>query len=165
LVVVVPISRPLLALHALLVAPPLVLDHDGVVDEVAKRLVLARFQSLVKAMVKALQKPELLLLVGVGVIRGVSHHLHEVMLVLLDPHRTLGHGAELLRLLDQQLAGQVLIVEFPAELQPVDECWVRVAGGVVVPPRLGSTLQLVLGDGISLLVKADGEVDLGLDHP
>jgi hypothetical protein len=28
-----------------------------------------------------------------------------VTLVLLDPHRTLGHGAELLRLLDQQLTG------------------------------------------------------------
>jgi hypothetical protein len=52
-VVVVPISRPLLALHALLVAPPLILDRDGAVDEVAKGLVLARLQSLVKAVVKA----------------------------------------------------------------------------------------------------------------
>jgi hypothetical protein len=51
--------------------------------------------------VKDTQEPELLLLVGVGVVRGVPHHLHEVALILLDPHRTLGHGAELLRLLDQ----------------------------------------------------------------
>jgi hypothetical protein len=50
---VIPISHPLLAPHALLVAPPLVLDHDGVVDEVAKGLVLARLQSLEKAVVKA----------------------------------------------------------------------------------------------------------------
>jgi hypothetical protein len=28
-----------------------------------------------------------------------------VALVLLDPHRILGHGAELLRLLNQQLTG------------------------------------------------------------
>jgi hypothetical protein len=41
-VVVIPISRPLLAPHALLVASPLILDRDGVVDEVVKRLVLAR---------------------------------------------------------------------------------------------------------------------------
>jgi hypothetical protein len=52
-VVVIPISHPLLALHALLVAPPLLLDCDGAVDEVAKGLVLARLQSLVKAVVKA----------------------------------------------------------------------------------------------------------------
>jgi hypothetical protein len=51
--VVVPISCPLLALHALLVAPPLVIDRDGVVDEVAKRLVLARLQSRAKVVVKA----------------------------------------------------------------------------------------------------------------
>jgi hypothetical protein len=51
--VVVPISRPLLAPHALLVAPPLVLNRDGVVDEVAKGLVLAHLQSLAKAVVKA----------------------------------------------------------------------------------------------------------------
>jgi hypothetical protein len=103
--VVIPISRPFLAPHALLVAPPLVLDRDGAVDEVAKGLVLARLRCLAKAMVKASPEPELLLLVGVGVVRGVPHHHHEVALVLLDPHCTLGHGAELLRLLDQQLTG------------------------------------------------------------
>jgi hypothetical protein len=114
--VVVPISRPLLSLHALLVAPPLVLVHDGAVDEVAKGLVLACLQSLAKAVVKASQEPELLLLVGVGVVGGVPHHLHEVVLVLLDPHCTLRHGAELLHLLDQQFAGQVLLTERLAEL-------------------------------------------------
>jgi hypothetical protein len=31
---------------------------------------------------------------------SIPHHLHEVALVLLDPHRTLGHGVELLGLLD-----------------------------------------------------------------
>jgi hypothetical protein len=100
-IVVILISRPLFSPHALLVAPPLVLDRDGAVDEVAKRLVLACLQSLAKAVVKALQEPELLVLVGVGVLGGVSHHLHEVALVLLDPHRTLSHGAKLLCLLDQ----------------------------------------------------------------
>jgi hypothetical protein len=108
---VIPISRPLLAPHALLVAPPLVLDRDGAVDEVAKGL-----QCLVKAVVKASQELELLLLVGVGVVGGVPHHLHEVALVLLDPHRTLSHDVELLRLLDQQLAGQVLLAECFTEL-------------------------------------------------
>jgi hypothetical protein len=34
-------------------APPLVLDRDGAVDEVAKGLVLARLQRRTKAMVKA----------------------------------------------------------------------------------------------------------------
>jgi hypothetical protein len=138
--VVIPIYCPLLASHALLVAPPLILDHDGAVDEVAKGLVLARLQCLAKAIVKASQEPELLLLVGVGVVGGVPHHLHEVALVLLDPHCTLGHGAELLRLLDQQLTEQVLLAERLAELQPSDERWVWVGGGVVVPPNLGRTL-------------------------
>jgi hypothetical protein len=41
----------------------------------------------------------------------------------------------------------------------------RVGGGVVVPPSFGRTLQLVCGDGDALLVRADGEVELGLDHP
>jgi hypothetical protein len=41
-VVVVPISHPLLVLHVLLVAHPLVLHRDGAIDEMAKRLVLAR---------------------------------------------------------------------------------------------------------------------------
>jgi hypothetical protein len=77
--VVISISHPLLAPHALLVAPPLVLDRDGAIDEVAKGLVLARLQCLAKAS----QEPELLLLVGVGVVGGVPQHLHEVVLVLL----------------------------------------------------------------------------------
>jgi hypothetical protein len=71
----------------------------------------------------------------------------------------------LLRLLNQQLTEQVLLAECLAELRPGDECWVRVGGGVVVPPSLGRTLQLVCSDGDALLVRADGEVELGLDHP
>jgi hypothetical protein len=39
--------------------------------------------------------------------------------------------------LDHQPAGQVLLAERLAKLQPSDENWVQVAGGVVVPPRLG----------------------------
>jgi hypothetical protein len=60
-----------------------------------------------------------------------------VALVLLHSHRTLCHGAELLSRLDHLLAGQVLLAERLAELQSSDENWVQVAGGVVVPPRLG----------------------------
>jgi hypothetical protein len=108
---VVPISRPLSALHALHVAPPLVLDCNGAVDEVAKGFVLTMLQSLAKSVVKASQEPELLLLIGVCVVGGVPHHLHEVALVLLDPHCTLSHGAELQHLLDQQLTGEVLLAE------------------------------------------------------
>jgi hypothetical protein len=63
-----------------------------------------------------------------------------VTLVLLDPHRNLSHGAELLHLLDQQLIGEVLLAERLAELQPGDESWVRVGGSVVVPLCLGRTL-------------------------
>jgi hypothetical protein len=59
-----------------------------------------------------------------------------VALVLLHSHRTLCHGAELLSRLDHQLAGQVLLAERLAELQPSDENGVRVAGGVAVPSRL-----------------------------
>jgi hypothetical protein len=59
-----------------------------------------------------------------------------VVLVLLHSRRTLCHGAEPLSLLDHQLAGQVLLAERLAELQPSDESWIQVAGGVVVPSRL-----------------------------
>jgi hypothetical protein len=67
--------------------------------------------------------------------------------------------------LDQQLTGEVLLAECLAKLQPSDECWVQVGGSVVVPLCLGRTLQLVRGDGDALLVGADGEVELGLNHP
>jgi hypothetical protein len=67
--------------------------------------------------------------------------------------------------LDHQLAGQVLLAERLAELQPSDENWVRVGGGVFVPPRLGRTIQLVRGDGDTLLTSVDSEVELGLDYP
>jgi hypothetical protein len=40
-----------------------------------------------------------------------------------------------------------------------------VGGGVVVLPSPGRTHQLVRGDGDAVLVRADGEVKLGLDHP
>jgi hypothetical protein len=92
------------------------------IDKVAKELVITRLQCLAKAVVAASQELELLLLVGVGVVRDIPQHLHEVALVLLDPHHTLGHGVELLCLLDQQLAGQVLLVERLTELHPGDEC-------------------------------------------
>jgi hypothetical protein len=39
--------------------------------------------------------------------------------------------------LNHQLAGYVLLVERLTELQTSDKHWVRVAGGVVVSPRLG----------------------------
>jgi hypothetical protein len=39
-----------------------------------------------------------------------------VALVLLHSHHTLCHGAELQRILDHQIAGQVLLVECLAEL-------------------------------------------------
>jgi hypothetical protein len=52
-VVLISISRPLLAPHALLVAPPLILDRDGAVDEVGKGLVLACLQCPAKAVVNA----------------------------------------------------------------------------------------------------------------
>jgi hypothetical protein len=67
--------------------------------------------------------------------------------------------------LDHQLAGQVLLAERHAEPQPSDENWVRVAGGVIVPPRLGKTIQLVRGDGDTLLASVASEVELGLDYP
>jgi hypothetical protein len=108
----------------------------------------------------ASQEPELLLLVGVGVFGSVAHHFHEVSLILIHSHHTLRHGAELLSLLDHQLTGQKLL----ADLQPTDESWVWVAGGVVIPPRLGRILQLVRDDSDTLLVGVDGEVGLGLDH-
>jgi hypothetical protein len=57
--------------------------------------------------------------------------------LVLHSHRTLCHGAELLSHLDHQLTGQVLLAERLAELQTSDESWIQVAGGVVVPSRLG----------------------------
>jgi hypothetical protein len=50
------------------VAPPLILDRDGAVDEMVKGLVLTCLQRLAKAVGKASQEPELFLLVGVGVV-------------------------------------------------------------------------------------------------
>jgi hypothetical protein len=79
--------------------------------------------------------------------------------------RHLCHGAELLSLLDHQLSGQVLLAECLVELQTSDESWVRVAGGVIVTPRLGRTIQLVRGDGDTLLAGIDSEVELGPDYP
>jgi hypothetical protein len=67
--------------------------------------------------------------------------------------------------MDHQLAGQVLLPECLTELQTIDESWVQVAGGVVVPPILGRTIQLVRSDGDTLLAGVDSEVELGLDYP
>jgi hypothetical protein len=67
--------------------------------------------------------------------------------------------------LDHQLTRQVLLAERLTELQTVDESWVQVAGGVVVPRRLGRTVQVVRSDGDTLLASVDSEVELGLDYP
>jgi hypothetical protein len=53
-VVVILISHPLLALHALLMAPSLLLDRDGASDDVAKGLMVACLKSMTKAVLKAL---------------------------------------------------------------------------------------------------------------
>jgi hypothetical protein len=42
-----------------------------------------------------------------------------------------------LSLLDHPLTGHVLLAERLTELQTSNKHWVRVAGGVVVPSRLG----------------------------
>jgi hypothetical protein len=49
---------------------------------------------------KTSHEPELLLVVRLGVILSISHHLHKVSLILYHYHVALNHGAKLLRLLD-----------------------------------------------------------------
>ena len=66
--------------------------------------------------VQAMEKPELLLLLSVSVIWGIPHHLHEVAFILLHSHRTLGHGTEVLGLLDENLLGHVLVAECLSKL-------------------------------------------------
>ena len=100
---VVLISQVLLALHMLFMTPSFFFKRDSSVHQVAEGFVLTCLQALTKVVVKASQKPELLLFISVGVVLGIAHHLHEVPLILLDPHGTLVHGAELLSLLDHQL--------------------------------------------------------------
>jgi hypothetical protein len=85
-------------------------------------------------MVQSVEKPELFLLLDVGVICSVPHHLGEVALVLLHPHRTLSHGTEFLGLLDHHLPGHVLLTKCPGELLLGDVRWVLVGVRVVVPP-------------------------------
>jgi hypothetical protein len=80
------------------------------------------------------EKLELFLVLSVGVISGVPHHLGEVALMFFHPHRTLSHGAEFLGLLDEYLSGHVLLTKGSGELIPGDVRGVLVGVTVAVPP-------------------------------
>jgi hypothetical protein len=95
---------------------------------------------LANPMVQAAEKPELLLLLSVSVIWSIPHHLHEMALILLHSHRTLGHGTEVLGLLDENLLGHVLVTECLSKLIPSDVRQISVRVTVAVLPRLGRTL-------------------------
>ena len=59
----------------------------------------------------------------------------------------------------------VLVAECLSELLPSDVSGVGVGDAVAVPLGLGGSLQLVHGNGDTLLVIAVGEVELGLHAP
>ena len=88
-------------------------------------------------------KPELLLLIGVHILEGISHHLGEVAFILLNLHRSLGHGAKLLSLLNEKLSGHVMVTKRPGKLLPSDARWVGMRVTVTVPPRSGGSFELV----------------------
>lgn len=88
------ISSPFSIPHAIFMSHPLSLQSDSLVYQVAKRLEVTPHQDLAKVVVEASKKPELFLLIGVGVIWSVPHHLGEVAFVLLYPHCALNHSAE-----------------------------------------------------------------------
>jgi hypothetical protein len=136
-----PITYLVVGLALLVVLPvfpsnslSLSLHINGTVDQAAERWVLASHHNLTDAMVQSAEKPELFLLLGIGVVCSVPHHLGEVALILLYPHRTLSHGTEFLGLLDHHLPGHVLLIKCPGELLPGDVCWVLVGVIEAVPP-------------------------------
>ena len=81
---------------------------------------LTSSDNLAKHVVQAAEKLELLFLLSVSVIWGIPHHLHEMAFILLHSHRTLGHGTEVLGLLDENLLRHVLVVECLSKLIPRD---------------------------------------------
>ena len=120
---------------------------------------------LANPVVQAADKPELLFLLSVSVIWGVPHHLHEMVFMLLHSQCTLGHGTEVLGLLDENLLGHVLVAECLSKLIPRDVRQIGVLVTIAVPPRLCRSLPLVHSDGDTLLVIAVGEVVLRLNDP
>ena len=95
---------------------------------------------LANPVVQAVDKPELLFLLSVSVIWGVPHHLHEMVFMLLHSQCTLGHGTEVLGLLDENLLRHVLVMECLSELLPVDVSGVYVGVAVAVSPGLNRSL-------------------------
>ena len=96
------------------------LKGNTTVHHVAECGKLTSSDHLANPVVQAAEKPELLLLFCVSVIWGVPHHLHEMAFILLHSHRTLGHGTEVLGLLDENLLGHVLVAECLSKLIPRD---------------------------------------------
>ena len=70
------VSPSLLVALAILPSKPLLLCGDAMVHQVAERGELASGHQLANPVVQATLEPELFLLIGVGVVGGVSHHLH-----------------------------------------------------------------------------------------
>lgn len=107
-------------------------------------------------------EPELFLHVSV-LIGGVPHHLGGVVFILLHPHDSLGHGAKLLGLLDEYLEGDVLIPECPGKLIPSDLSGVCMVITVTIPPGFCGSQQLMDCECHALLIRAVGQIQLGLD--
>lgn len=133
------------------------------VHHVAKQRKDTPCHNLANSVVQAAVKPELLLLISVGVIWGVPHHLYEMALILFNPHYILGHGMEVLGLLDENLAGHVLVTKSLCKFIPGDVHRVGVRITVVVPTRLGKSLQLMNSECHAVFISAVGQIELCLD--
>jgi hypothetical protein len=106
-----------------------------------------------------------LLLVGAGLLRSIPHHANELGGVLLHLQSPLGEVVELLHFGIHDALRHMVLAEGLSELFPQDAHGVIVGIIVAVPPSARSASELVIGDSHTLLINADGEVQLLLDLP
>jgi hypothetical protein len=103
--------------------------------------------------------------VRVHLVRHILHQMVELLGVVMHGSSSLLEVHELLALLPHHVCGDVVGAEGIAEFSPWHLVICRASGGVVGPPRVGITLQLLCGEEGLLHFGVAQEPKLGLHDP
>jgi hypothetical protein len=112
----------------------LVLNDDGLVNQMLKIWVVGVEQLELDLIIETLEKCILLLLIGADVVGGIPQHLNELVQVLIDCHTPLVQVREFLLLQLEGATGHVVSSETSLELIPGDSLDTGVGVVVSLPP-------------------------------
>jgi hypothetical protein len=121
----------------------LILDDDGLVNQMLKIWVIGVEQVKLDLIIETVEKHILLLLVSVDIVNGIPRQMNELIQVLIHHHTPLVQVREFLLLQLKDATGHVVDPEMSLELIPANSIGIEVGVVVSFPLVRYSSKQLM----------------------